>query len=178
MHTHLPTSGALGTAAPHFHYLVTSQLRRDLPSAARLEYDRVSRRVNQPVAWLGDALERLPPVIGELRLDGPFVASQDGSRYASWRANGRFRWRGLRRHVRVELSLHAWSRDSSELTVRPRTRRIAGWGASGQRRYFALAHTHADELVRWLDAAARTARTARDVGDTAPARVPADAAAV
>jgi hypothetical protein len=120
------------------------------------DYDVVARRVNRRSALLANVAKQLPLVMGQLHLDGPLVSTGDRA-LPSWEAAGRlYGVRSyLRKSTRVEIELSAWSPRSSELRLRPVTRRVASWGRRRQRRYFRFAHRSADEVARWLDAAVR-----------------------
>jgi hypothetical protein len=120
------------------------------------DYDVVSRRVNQRASSLSHVVRLLPRGVGQLRLDRPF-AWTGGDNIPSWCARGRLYAEGaaMTRYTRVQIELAAWSPEASELRIRPVTRRVPTWGRRRQRRYFRLAHSSVDDLVRVLDGAVR-----------------------
>jgi hypothetical protein len=120
------------------------------------DYDVVARRINRQSALLANVAEQLPLVMGQLHLDRPLVSTGDRA-LPSWETTGRLHGVGrfVRKSTRVEIELSAWSPRSSELRLRPATRRVASWGRRRQRRYFRFAHRSVDEVARWLDAAVR-----------------------
>ncbi|MGH9185410.1 MAG: hypothetical protein ACRD0U_06310 [Acidimicrobiales bacterium] len=127
------------------------------------ERDTVARRVHVAPSSLVEFLSRdaLPRAgdrlplggAGMLRIDEGLAAAEPT---VTWRSTGRLYGRGPRLAVyaRVELRLTAWSDQGCELRVCPIARHVARWGDRRQRRYFALAHQAADDVVRLLKAAA------------------------
>ena len=121
----------------------------------------IARRINCPVAALARTLDT-PGTLGRgttidlddgdtLVLDGSFRETWCWPR-SEWRASGCLYQRRNRPVTRVELSIAAWSRDASELALRPVARHPERWGRRRTRRYFALAHDAADGLTRRLRA--------------------------
>jgi hypothetical protein len=127
----------------------------------------IARRINCPVDTLARALDS-PGTLRRgatielddgdaLVLDGPFRESWCWPR-SEWRASGCLYHRRNRPVARVELSIAAWSRDASELALRPVARHPERWGRRRTHRYFALAHDAADGMTRHL----RAVEVARD----------------
>ncbi len=129
------------------------------------ELEVVSRRVNLP-----------PRPVQELLFDAtvfPAGATFDIGGFEAWRLDGAFlpdecsgesacakarlvrREHRLERTYRIELEIGVWTTRLCELRVRPATHHIEGWTGRKQRRYFALAHLCADDIVRRIGAAAR-----------------------
>jgi hypothetical protein len=124
------------------------------------DYEVVTRRINRRSASLGKVVASVPDALGNLRFDEPFVASGDTT-CRRWHTTGRLYGTGLRIHnyTRVEIEMSAWSKGACELRLRPVTRRVPSWGKRRQRHYFRNAHRSADEMVGWLDGAARRQET-------------------
>ena len=129
--------------------------RAGVSSRLPYDYDVVTRRINQPLSSLRNVVSDVPARIGALALDAPFADNR--RRDTTWHTTGRLYGEGTRlmRYTRVDVELIGWSEHSSELRVRPATRRVPVWGQRRQRRYFRLAHHVADDLAQWLDAAVR-----------------------
>jgi hypothetical protein len=100
---------------------------------------------------------------GTLRLDGPFVRV-DTYAEATWRAQARLLTKRRRSVAAVEVEFSAWSDDETQLLVRPRARRPAGWRARRLRRYFELAHRGADDLTYLLSDLTRATRIGASPG--------------
>jgi hypothetical protein len=122
----------------------------------------LQRRVNQPFGAVGRVvcdpwlLARGTRIrLGTdafLRLDEPFGVTFPvfGLEGASWSAPASICTRRGRRRERIEVELHVWDEQATELVVRPRARSPHTWRARHVRRYFRLAHEAADALTRVL----------------------------
>jgi hypothetical protein len=126
--------------------VVTRRIERS-PSSVRRALDGGGKSFGD------DRALALPPA-GLLRYEAPFAAGDAPGR-PSWQARARLYGRGprLSRYSRVDVEITAWSGGACELHLRPVARRLATRGVRRQRRYFALAHQAADELVESLMAA-------------------------
>jgi hypothetical protein len=118
------------------------------------EFYIVTRRIDWSLQSLRRHVDVLASGSAQLRLDRPFVAV--AGRVPGWQTTGRLyaHGPGLVRFTPVEIELGAWSPEVSALSIRPATRKVTSWGTRRLRRYFAVAHRTADELVRALDAVA------------------------
>jgi hypothetical protein len=92
----------------------------ELPKGGRIDVKLPFRRD----AWLWYGAQELTP----LRTPGALYTSSN------------------RRICSVELELAAWSRQMSELSLRPAVRAPHSWGARRLRRWFTYAHAAADQL--------------------------------
>jgi hypothetical protein len=117
------------------------QASRPLP----YDYDVVTRRVDGTLSETRRLVEASAARSAQLRIDAPFTAV---GALRSWHTTGRLYAPGIRiaRYTRVNLEITAWSAHTTEVRLRPVTRRIPNWGKQRQRRYFALAHRTVDEL--------------------------------
>lgn len=122
----------------------------------------LQRRVNQPFGAVGRVVCD-PWLLARgtrirlrddafLRLDEPFGVTFPvfGLEGASWLAPASICTHRGRRLERVDIELHAWDEQATELVVRPRARSPHNWPARHMRRYFRLAHESADALIRVL----------------------------
>ena len=111
--------------------------------------------------------------VGAWRLDTPFAAHEWYGEPVCANASVLCRPHRLERSCRVEIEVAAWSARSCELRLRPASRHIELWSGRKLRRYFALAHLCADDIVRRLDAAAsgRTRRQSFPIGEPTPVLV-------
>jgi hypothetical protein len=73
----------------------------------------------------------------------------------TWRASACLLTKRARVVALVEIEVSMWSHDTTELQLRPVTRRPQRWSSRRMRRYFALAHLGADEIARLLAQRAR-----------------------
>jgi hypothetical protein len=89
------------------------------------------------------------------RLDSAFFPDEWSGESACAKARLLRRERHLERTCRIELEIGAWTTQLCELRVRPAAHHIERWTGRRQRRYFALAHLCADDIVRRIGAAAR-----------------------
>jgi hypothetical protein len=115
------------------------------------EYDTVIRRIDRSWSALERLLTVVPPDAEQLQIDQPFTTACGTPLLL--RTTGRLYGRGARilRYTRVHVEVMAWSRERTEVRLRPRSRRLPRWGARRQRRYFEIAHRTADELAEALD---------------------------
>ena len=120
----------------------------------------VSRLIKVPIDDIGPALggdgavgRGTAPIAldgaGSLVLTTPFTWAE---RTRTWRGQGRLYGRGLRltRFTRVEIEVTAWSRQASDVSLRPVARSPHTWGLRRLRRYLDLAHRAAEVLDRAL----------------------------
>jgi hypothetical protein len=90
------------------------------------------------------------PTAGRMELDLPFRREQwqplGRPEFATLRTFGALYGRSNRRISEVEIELSPWSRDASELLVRPAVRSPYRWGVHRLERWFVHAHAAADSL--------------------------------
>ena len=131
------------------------QATRPLP----YDFDVVTRHVDGTLSETRRLVEASAAHSAQLRVDAPFTAV---GALRAWHTTGRLYAPGIRiaRYTRVNLEITAWSAHTTEVRLRPATRRVFNWGKQRQRRYFALAHRTVDELCAY----ARQAPGERVVG--------------
>jgi hypothetical protein len=127
--------------------------RMAAPNIPPYDFDVVTRRVDRSCSALERRFDVVDTASVDLRVDRPLT--RGSGPIPVWHTTGRLYGSGPRvaRYTRVHLEITAWSEETSELRMRPFTRRIGAWGARRQRRYFARAHDTIDDLIRSLDTA-------------------------
>jgi hypothetical protein len=103
-----------------------------------LDFDVVTRRVDLDAASIRRAAEMLETLESPLLFDEPFRATGYSP---TWYATGKLHGDGMRiaRYTRVYIEITAWSNSIAEVSIRPISRRVPGWGKRRQARYFDLA---------------------------------------
>jgi len=141
----------MGVTASHIEHQTAPATITPLPR----NFDTVTRRLDRSLWSLQELLDVLPGA-ERLQLETPFEAHYSTPPVLC--ATGRLYGSGFRmaRSTRVVLELMAWSGGTTELRLRPLTRRVPNWSERRRRRYFDSAHDTMDELVRLLGGAARS----------------------
>jgi hypothetical protein len=94
----------------------------------------------------------LPHQVGDAGRMTFLTPFEPGSSPGHWRARARLHGRGPRLvpYATVELDVWPWSRDASEVHVRPVARAPHAWGVRRLRRYLTLAPLATEALVQRL----------------------------